>query len=101
MKGRWCSNPWSGAPGFGSLAEKEPVCSDYVVIESTTNAWHVYDLLVRLVERVLVANPIKVKQIACARVKTDIRDTLKTNNRVRVCQAVSRLKQQTKNGSEQ
>jgi transposase len=50
--------------------------SDHVVIESTTNAWHVYDLLEPLVERVLVANPIKVKQIACARVKTDIRDTL-------------------------
>lgn len=50
--------------------------SDHVVIESTTNAWHVYDLLEPLAERVLVANPIKVKQIACARVKTDIRDTL-------------------------
>jgi len=50
--------------------------TDQVVIESTTNAWHVYDLLVPLVERVVVANPIKVKQIAQARVKTDIRDTL-------------------------
>ena len=50
--------------------------NDHVVIESTTNAWHVYDLLAPLVERVLVANPIKVKQIAQARVKTDIRDTL-------------------------
>ena len=50
--------------------------SDWVVIESTTNAWHVYDLMEPLVEKVLVANPIKVKQIACARVKTDIRDTL-------------------------
>src|SRR5215213_8758561 len=50
--------------------------SDQVVIESTTNAWHVYDLLAPWVERVVVANPIKVKQIANARVKTDIRDTL-------------------------
>jgi len=50
--------------------------SDQVVIESTTNAWHVYDLLEPLAERVVVANPIKVKQIAQARVKTDIRDTL-------------------------
>jgi len=49
---------------------------DQVVIESTTNAWHVHDLLEPLVERVVVANPIKVKQIAQARVKTDIRDTL-------------------------
>ena len=56
--------------------KKNLLKSDHVVIESTTNAWHVYDLLEPLVERVLVANPIKVKQIACARVKTDIRDTL-------------------------
>jgi transposase len=50
--------------------------SDHVVIESTTNAWHVYELLFPLAERVVVANPIKVKQIANARVKTDLRDTL-------------------------
>jgi transposase len=50
--------------------------TDYVVFESTTNAWHVYDLLAPLVERVVVANPIKVKQIANARVKTDVRDAL-------------------------
>jgi transposase len=50
--------------------------TDRVVIESTTNAWHVYDLLEPLVAKVLVANPIKVKQIACARVKTDKKDTL-------------------------
>jgi len=56
---------------------KRHLCStDQVVIESTTNAWHVYDLLAPLVERVVVANPIRVKQIAQARVKTDIRDTL-------------------------
>jgi transposase len=56
---------------------KKNLCrSDWVVIESTTNAWHVYDLLEPLAEKVLVANPIKVKQIAQARVKTDIRDTL-------------------------
>jgi len=50
--------------------------TDRVVIESTTNAWHVYDLLEPWVTEVLVANPIKVKQIACARVKTDKKDTL-------------------------
>ena len=50
--------------------------SDQVVIESTTNAWHVYELLEPLAEWVGVANPIKVKQIATARGKTDIRDTL-------------------------
>ena len=55
---------------------KNLCASDYVVIESTTNAWHVYDLLIQYAERVVVANPIKVKQIASARVKTDVRDTL-------------------------
>jgi transposase len=55
---------------------KKLYSTDHVVLEATTNAWHVYDLLAPLVERVVVANPIKVKQIASARVKTDIRDTL-------------------------
>jgi len=50
--------------------------SDRVVIESTTNAWHMYDLQEPLVAEVLVTNPIKVKQSVYARVKTDNRDTL-------------------------
>jgi transposase len=58
-----------------SWLKKNLLSTDHVVIESTTNAWHVYDLLVPLVERVVVANPIQVKQIAKARVKTDVRDT--------------------------
>ena len=45
-------------------AIKHLLPTDRVVIESTTNAWHVYDLLEPLVGEVLVANPIKVKQIA-------------------------------------
>ena len=36
--------------------------SDQVVIESTTNAWHVYDVLEPLVAKVLVANPITSSQ---------------------------------------
>ena len=56
--------------------KKHLYSTDHVVIESTTNAWHVYDLLAPLAKRVVVANPIQVKQIANARVKTDIRDTL-------------------------
>jgi transposase len=62
--------------GLEGWLKKNLRASDHVVLESTTNAWHVYDLLAPLVERVVVANPIKVKQIANARVKTDIRDTL-------------------------
>ncbi len=59
-----------------SWLAKHLLPTDRVVIESTTNAWHVYDLLEPLVAEVLVANPIKVGQIACARVKTDKKDTL-------------------------
>ena len=50
--------------------------ADRVVIEATTNAWHVYDLIEPLVAEVLVANPMKVKQIAYARIKTDKLDVL-------------------------
>jgi len=38
--------------------KKKLFSNDNVVIESTTNAWHVHDLLEPLVERVVVANPI-------------------------------------------
>ena len=62
-------------PDLEGWLKKNLQKTDDVVIESTTNAWHVYDLLAPLVERVVVANPAKVKQIANARVKTDVRDT--------------------------
>lgn len=63
-------------PDLEEWAKKNLRNSDHVVIESTTNAWHVYDLLSPMVERMVVANSFKVKQIANARVKTDVRDTL-------------------------
>ena len=50
--------------------------TDAVVIEATTNAWVIYDLLVTLVGRAVVAHPAKVKLIAEARVKTDKVDVL-------------------------
>jgi transposase len=50
--------------------------TDAVVIEATTNAWAIYDQLVDLVGRVVVAHPAKVKLIAEARVKTDKVDVL-------------------------
>lgn len=50
--------------------------TDRVVIEATTNAWHIYDLIDPLVADVVVANPMKVKQIAYARIKTDKLDVL-------------------------
>ncbi len=50
--------------------------SDAVVLEATTNAWHLVDQLRPLVAAVTVAHPLKVGEIAGARVKTDARDTL-------------------------
>jgi transposase len=50
--------------------------TDAVVIEATTNAWEIYDLLVTLVGRAVVVHPAKVKLIAEARVKTDKADVL-------------------------
>jgi len=50
--------------------------SDEVVLEATTNAWHVHDLLAPHVAQVIVAHPYHVKLIAAAAVKTDKRDAL-------------------------
>jgi transposase len=50
--------------------------TDAVVLEATTNAWTIYDQVVKLVGRVVVAHPAKVKLIADARVKTDRVDVL-------------------------
>jgi len=44
---------------------------DAVVLESTSNAWDIFDLVDPLVSKIVVANPHKVGQIAQARVKTD------------------------------
>lgn len=51
--------------------------TDAVVLESTTNAWHLYDQLVPHVASVAVANPLLIKWISSANVKTDGHDTLK------------------------
>ena len=50
--------------------------SDAIVIEATTNAWHIYDQVEPYVGRAVVAHPGLVKLIAYARVKTDKRDVL-------------------------
>lgn len=52
-----------------SLKNLKP--TDAVVIESTSNAWEIYDLIAPLVGKIVVANPLKVGQIAGAKVKTD------------------------------
>jgi len=50
--------------------------SDAIVIEATTNAWHIYDQVEPYVGRAVVAHPGLVKLIAYARVKTDKLDVL-------------------------
>src|SRR5215207_3314896 len=57
-------------------AQANMLPSDAVVLEATTNAWVIYDLLVTLVGRAVVAHPAKVKLIAASRVKTDKVDVL-------------------------
>jgi transposase len=51
--------------------------TDAVVLEATTNAWQIYDQILPLVGRVVVAHPPHVKWIAEARVKTDRHDVLR------------------------
>jgi transposase len=57
-------------------AQKHLQPTDEVVLEATTNAWYIHDLLEPLVVRVVVANPAGVKLIAASVVKTDKRDTI-------------------------
>ncbi len=51
--------------------------TDATVLEATTNAWEIYDQVLPLVGRAVVANPVQVKWIASARVKTDRLDVLR------------------------
>lgn len=62
--------------GFENWITKHLKPSDQVVLEATTNAWLVHDLLEPLVAKVVVAHPYHVKLISAATVKTDKRDTL-------------------------
>jgi transposase len=62
--------------GWPHWAQTNLLPTDAVVLEATTNAWAIYDLVVTLVGRAVVAHPAKVKLIAEARVKTDKVDVL-------------------------
>ena len=57
----------SGLEGFGRLLTKE----DEVVVEATGNSMAVVRILSPFVARVIIANPLEVKAIAHAHVKTD------------------------------
>lgn len=62
---------------FKRWAEENLRRTDEVVLEATTNTWEVYDSIVPVVRRVVVAHPAEVKQIANSRVKTDHQDVLR------------------------
>src|SRR5512134_2518319 len=59
----------SGLEGFGRSLTKEK--EDEVVVEATGNAMAVVRVLSPYVARVIVANPLQVKAIAHARIRTD------------------------------
>ena len=56
---------------FPEWVQKNLLPTDAVVIESTSNAWDIYDLIAPQVAKAVVANPLKVGEIAGAKVKTD------------------------------
>jgi transposase len=62
---------------FPAWAEAHLGPKDATVLEATGNAWYLYDLLAPLVGRCVVANPLQVKWIAAAAVKTDPHDALR------------------------
>jgi transposase len=62
---------------FKTWAEVNLRKTDEVVLEATTNTWAIYDMLLALVKRVVVAHPAEVKQIANSRVKTDNQDVIR------------------------
>jgi len=59
---------------FPEWAKKNIRAGEIVVLETTTNVWTIYDIVVPLASRVLVANAAEVGEIANARVKTDKED---------------------------
>jgi transposase len=61
---------------FEAWATKHLRPTDSVVMEVTTNAWTLYDLLEPLVEDIIIVPPHQIKLIAQSYVKTDRRDTL-------------------------
>jgi len=68
---RACSSRAASTARWPHRAHAKRLPTDAVVIEATTIAWAIYDLLAPLVGRAVVVHPAKVKLIAASRVKTD------------------------------
>lgn len=62
---------------FPAWAQAHLSPTDAVAMEATGNAWYLYDLLAPQVGRCVVANPLQVRWIAAAAVKTDPQDALR------------------------
>ena len=59
---------------FRDWAAKNLKAGDAVVLETTANVWDINDIVAPLVNKTVVANAYKVRQIAEARMKTDKED---------------------------
>ncbi|MBY6059287.1 hypothetical protein KUV33_22980 [Leisingera daeponensis] len=57
-----------------AFARKELTHDDHVIIEATGNAASVAEVLAPFVNRVIIANPKKMRMIAHAKIKTDAID---------------------------
>lgn len=57
-----------------AFARKELTHDDHVVVEATSNAAAVVEVLAPYVDRVVIANPKQVRLIAHAKIKTDAID---------------------------
>ena len=65
------------------FAKKHLKKSDRLAVEATTNTWAVAEILRSFVDKVVVGNPLQIKAIAQAKVKTDKIDAMVLANLLR------------------
>lgn len=65
------------------FARKHLKKSDRLAVEATTNTWAVAEILRPFVDKVVVGNPLQIKAIAQAKVKTDKIDAMVLANLLR------------------
>lgn len=56
---------------LAAFAERQLRCADRLVMEATTNTWAVAGVLRPFVQEIVISNPLKVRAIAEAKIKTD------------------------------
>lgn len=57
--------------GLKAFAERQLTCTDRLAMEATTNTWAVAGVLRPFVQEIVISNPLKVRAIAEAKIKTD------------------------------